>query len=650
MKRTLLTLMVLALSSIVLAQVRFPKGDKSALVRNPRQSAPAARLAPKRIQLADNQVLMGSYTSDEYVSSPDYAAGFPRYPGTLKIGQLIPADALASFKGCKIVQMRAAFSIAPGQVQLFIAPVSEKGEVMGNIFQQTIKSAKAGWNLVSLETPYDIDITGISGLLLGFSYKQVNTNDGRYYDDECYPLSIMSRGENYPVLLSGIGGSTEWYDYGDDNLSVQAVVEGYFPNVAARPLSFGNILVPFKDEVEQPVKIRNVGKKAIRSVAYTITANGQTSAERTVTLDNALSNFNGTTEIDVTFKSAATEGTERRIITITKVNGVPNGADIQSVAGLVASSSKKLTRRSVVEEYTGTGCGWCPRGIVGMENMKKKFGDKFIGIALHQYNGDDAMYLAPENYAQLPFTGAPSCMVDRVGDPDIDPYNQAPSAVQFMLTQPTKVEIDVEASWASATDYQNVKAKASVTSPIEGSSFDIEYVLVADGLSGNTSSWAQANYYSSKYAASTGLSKSAIDADLRSLWDQDASIYITFNDVAVASSYSDGINQAMPLENLSSTEPTTNTCMLTIPRKMVSAVKKGKAYVVALVIDNDGTIINAAKCEVTRPGTGIESLTGDSNAAAAEVFSIDGRRLRSAQKGINIIRMSDGSVRKILQK
>ena len=648
MKKSILTIAALALSCIVLAQAKFPMGDKSALVRNSRSSAQTAQKAPMRIQLADNQVIMGAYSSDDYISNTQNSAGFPRYPGTLKVGQLIPADALASFKGCKIVQMRAAFAISPGQVQLFIAPVSENGDVQSNVFLQTISKAKAGWNLVTLETPYEIDATGLSGLLLGVSYKQVNTNDGQYYDDVCFPLSFLNSGENYPVLLSGINGTSEWYNFGNDNFSVQAIVEGNFPNVAARPLSFGNVLVPFGDSVEQPVKIRNVGKKAIRNITYTITANGTTSAERTINLDNSLSNFNGTAEIDVTFKSAAKEGTERRIFTITKVNGVPNGADIQSAAGLVASTSKTLPRRSVVEEYTGTGCGWCPRGIVGMENMRNKFGDKFIGIALHQYNGDDAMYIAQENYAPLEFSGAPSCMVDRSGA--VDPYYGASSAVEFMLTVPAKVGIDVEAYWATSTDNQNVKVKATATSLIEGASFDIEYVLVADGLSGNTSSWAQSNYYCSQYSASTGLTKSSLESDLRFLWDKGTSFYPTFNDVAVASSYLEGVNQAMPLEDLQSDEPTTNSFMLTIPRKLVNAVKKGKAYVVALVIDDDGTIANAAKCEVQKPGDGIESIADGSSTSAAEVFSVDGRRLRSTQKGINIVRMSDGSVRKILQK
>lgn len=646
MKKFLLTLTGIMLSCYVMAQIGFTNTAPGTLTHKPHTSTPAAQQAPRRIQLADNQVIMGAYTSDDYITSTNSSYGLPNYPGTLKMGQIIPAEALAIFNGSKIVQMRVAFTVAPGQSQFFIAPVTADGQVKGNIFQQNVSKAKAGWNLVTLDTPYEINTEAISGIMLGFSYKQLNTNDGYYYNDECYPLSIVQTGESYPIKVSGINGSSEWYDFMDGALSVQAIVEGNFPNVAVRPLNFGSILVPFGKSVEKAVKIRNVGKKAVRNVSYTITTNGTTSSERTVQLPSSLSNFNGTAEIDVTFPSSASEGTERRIITITKVNGVPNGSDIQSAYGMVTSTSKTLTRRSVVEEYTGTGCGWCPRGIVGMENMRKKFGDKFIGIALHQFNGSDAMYLSGDKYAPLSFSGAPSCIIDRSGTSD--PYYGAASAVEYMLTQPTKVAIEVEASWTS--DGRNVKATSSTISLIDGASFNIEYVLVADGLSGNTTSWAQANYYSSQLASSTGLSKSSIESDLRFLWDEGTSYYPTFNDVAVCSSYEGGVNQATPLQNLSSDEPTTNSFTLTVPNKLLSAVKKGKVYVVALVIDDDGTITNAAKCEVGKYGTGIIAAEAEHPTSNQAVFSVDGRRLRSTQKGINIVRMSDGSVRKVLQK
>ena len=50
--------------------------------------------------------------------------------------------------------------------------------------------------------------------------------------------------------------------------------------------------------------------------------------------------------------------------------------------GVTAQTAQEpFVRRSVVEEFTGTWCGHCPRGIVGMERLSEDFGDRFIGIA-----------------------------------------------------------------------------------------------------------------------------------------------------------------------------------------------------------------------------------------------------------------------------
>jgi hypothetical protein len=71
--------------------------------------------------------------------------------------------------------------------------------------------------------------------------------------------------------------------------------------------------------------------------------------------------------------------------------------------------------------------------------------------------------------------------------------------------------------------------------------------------------------------------------------------------------------------------------------------------VVALVIDKDGTIANAAKCEVSDTD-GISTVCSDSNADTTLRYSLNGMQLTAPQHGINIVRMSDGTVRKVFVK
>ena len=65
--------------------------------------------------------------------------------------------------------------------------------------------------------------------------------------------------------------------------------------------------------------------------------------------------------------------------------------------------SAGFVRRCVVEEYTGTWCGNCPRGIVGLSRLAEDFGDRFIGIAIH--TGDSEPMVIPTYPSLVPGAG-----------------------------------------------------------------------------------------------------------------------------------------------------------------------------------------------------------------------------------------------------
>ncbi|MDE6379574.1 MAG: choice-of-anchor J domain-containing protein, partial [Muribaculaceae bacterium] len=47
----------------------------------------------------------------------------------------------------------------------------------------------------------------------------------------------------------------------------------------------------------------------------------------------------------------------------------------------------ETTKRVVLEEMTGTGCQYCPEGILGIEMLQDLYGDLFIPMAIHSYVG-----------------------------------------------------------------------------------------------------------------------------------------------------------------------------------------------------------------------------------------------------------------------
>ena len=298
----------------------------------------------------------------------------------------------------------------------------------------------------------------------------------------------------------------------------------------------------------------------------------------------------------------------------------------------------------MVEEFTGTGCGYCPRGLVGMEKLRNTFGDRFIGIGIHQYNESDAMYI--NNYAYINWTGAPSCVLDR-GD-FMDPYYGTDTDIcddfRAEMNKPIMLEVDVT---GTVNDMQTeVTATASIQPLFDASNYTLEFVVVGDGLSGTTNAWSQSNYY-----ASYGSSQIA-EEDLKIFgsggkYGQSSIRGFVFNDVAL--SYAGG-SQVEPLGTMAGGQVHHVTQKLTLPTKATlrNAIKKGKLYVVALVVDDKGHIANAAKGEVG-DASGVTAVQSD-HADAVSLYSLNGVKLSAPQRGVNIVRMGNGEIRKVLVK
>ena len=85
-----------------------------------------------------------------------------------------------------------------------------------------------------------------------------------------------------------------------------------------------------------------------------------------------------------------------------------------------------------------------------------------------------------------------------------------------------------------------------------------------------------------------------------------------------------------------------------INSKKVIQKKENLRICVLLINTNTGKIENAAKCSISEfKTTGISSVPeGTRTAVEAERYTLDGRRITTPQKGINIVKYSDGRVSK----
>ena len=167
----------------------------------------------------------------------------------------------------------------------------------------------------------------------------------------------------------------------------------------------------------------------------------------------------------------------------------------------VAATANELipVHRPIIEEYTGTWCGWCVRGIVGMELLSSTFGDDYIGVAYH--NGD-AMEIMSSNQFPNSFSGYPTAFIDRSNE--VDPlygFGNTSGGIVSDMQQFANIEviagIDLTAQWTSA-DKTDIAVDLSSYFTVDDNSgkYAIEIMLIADDLHGTGTAWNQANYYS----------------------------------------------------------------------------------------------------------------------------------------------------------
>ena len=499
---------------------------------------------------------------------------------------------------------------------------------------------------VPLTTPYTIPAEGV---YVGYSFTITKVE----YQDDAYPVLFFSEsGVSNAFFLRAEANSPNWTDLTSEfgNLYLQVLLKGEFPTNMVTPSDFGPVYAEVGTGVSAIFAVENQGGDAVSSIDYTITTDDFTSGESHVDIDPALAGFSKGRMV-VAIPADGVQGKKEKTLTITKVNGKENLADDKTAKFTLFTVSEIITRNVLVEQYTGTGCGWCPRGHVGMANMREAYGDRFAGVALHQYTiqSSDAMYLASNKYAKLNFsTGAPSARVNRGGE--VDPYYGTNTGIYNTMESEMAIPglADVQVSGTFDEAFTKVDAKAKLRPLFEGT-YKLEFVLVADGLEGSGTGWNQTNYYSYAYASQTGITKESLPDDLKYLYDLGATFSPTFNDVAIASSYVGGSNK-VPAQTIAAGETAEVSYTIDLPTyaKLKNALQKDQIYVIAILIDSTGSIANVGKARVDGI-TGISTVTGGKTHETV-CYSLDGRKLSAPQQGINIVKMSDGSTRKVMMK
>ena len=176
-------------------------------------------------------------------------------------------------------------------------------------------------------------------------------------------------------------------------------------------------------------------------------------------------------------------------VNITAVNGGVD-ADVSNNTGskLFNSLSQASPKKVVIEEGTGTWCGWCPRGAVAMEQMYQNHPNDFIGIAVH--NGDPMTVTEYDNGTDL--SGFPGCNVDRAL------LDESVSANLFESYYQERIGLAVPAGLSmtvSGTTSKTINVSATFRTVFASANYRLGVVIIEDNVTGTASGYNQTNFY-----------------------------------------------------------------------------------------------------------------------------------------------------------
>lgn len=530
---------------------------------------------------------------------------------------------------------------------------------------------------VKLPTPFTIPA---DGALVGYSY------DGKSSDKSIVLAGISSEaagcffqydyeGERNFESLSSIVGMSSSIQIGLDVSDCEA----NDATVSANP----ELTTLVKTKQQYPFYITNNSAKPITQLTYSISVDGVNGAEKSLDLSSPIEPMETASIPYIT--AFEDDGVHTVELNISKVNGNTNINKHSSAEYSIIALEKSADRVSVVEEQTGTWCGWCPRGHVALDLLNKQLGDKVVTLAGHFANGEsqvDPMNILGDNitsqaerfadYGLVAMTlssllgggGLPGAMFDRVvaADPYVGAnttkgkngtYEYGATDLVNLLKEenPSEADFSMTASWA---DDKNTDIKVDLTTTFNYNRFGsfpygVAFVLSENGMTGKGATWKQLNYYS-KLAGVNGASDFN-NPDMAAWFKAGSYVSTTYDNVVVQAwnPLGDAAIVDKSKTDIDKGEVIPFSTTLKVNSDLIQ--NYNNLTLSALLVNlNSLAVVNAAKVVLGNCAAGIEDVNSEANNNVVSRYNVNGMRINGAQKGLNIVKLANGKVVKMAVK
>lgn len=581
--------------------------------------------APAKADLKDGQVLVGLYTSDNYEKF-GVALGSNML---LQAGSRITEKYYAGMSNLQVEAVRFALAESTEITKVRLYAFTSESNIVGPIAtKEWGKTCDKGWNIVEFDKPVVVKDTYIA-LLPTYEFKQTMSNVVIATSFEPKEPSLAVYGPLRTDSNDSFWAQLNAQKYG--STAIQLVCRAQdLSGTRVSPDGYVSNTVTVGETYQPTLSVNCTSDESINTIDYTL-AIGDKTVQKTHTFEPAIpAGFNQRYDFVSEVTAPNKAGAYALTFTIDKVNG-------KAVSGQATAQYKQLVvtrkahRMSLVEEFTGTECGWCPRGWVGMEKVKHELPDDACVIAMHLYSEKDPMY---GSYYHMPsfIGGAPAAVIDRAPR-SVDPYfgtkidGKDEGIINAVMRHEALLpEVEIQNLSANFTDDACTHVLATATTEfltdLDGS--QIIFVLTADGVTGTTDAWKQTNFYASIDAAQNGLNADT-DPELYKLCrgQEMGQTYVplTYNDVMIGSSWltTTTPNEVLAFTTTKAGEKASSIYTLAMPTKSIlrKAINNDEVYVTAFVLKADGTVANAARCKVSlTPEAG--NRTGNNRCMVAE--------------------------------
>lgn len=515
----------------------------------------------------------------------------------------VPADVVASYAGSRIKAIRFAVNSGTGSatnVSYFLTSSLESIPDQDRVSAGTLTS---GWHTFELPTPYQIT-TGAE-LYIGYTATGVR------------PIAIVDEPGTSGTCWMTSG--KKFYDYGamegyNYTLAVQALIESDNFEASLSFAEAGDV----KSEPHGgfvPLTVKSLTPVDVTSYTISLKVDGESVGQKSAVCN--LDELGATHSVELPLPDLSL-GQHTYEAEITEINGKAQALGVKT-DGKLEVLKYVMYRTHVVEECTGTWCGYCVSGIVALNEMRKNHPKRFIGIAVH---GKDSYAVASYNPLINRISGYPSAFFNR--NLVVDPK---PSEMEIAFQRANELsDCEIKILGVEYTSAARNQVKVYMRYRFDANHDKIDYrvalVTIEDYISD-----IQSNYYSGGGMGPMG-----------GFEHLGSHVRVDLMDVARDITSYTGIVNSVPAQ-LEEGVWYDYVYTYNLPYNIAN---RQNISIIALLQNAAGTeILNAAKCEeIHEQGTlGIEATRSDAPAPAA-TYDLFGRPAATG-KGL---RIRDGKV------